>query len=107
MATGALHEPSSSFATTTPAPPAPPKGIIPLRIEVKMASPHESRMMRDGIFLNVLRCFLIPLIDFSSIVRSIPSMVNARRIRAHLSTSSVRKSPVTGQNLVNSKRESV
>lgn len=62
--------PSGSLATTTPAPPAPPNGAIPLRIEVKMARPLASLMTAGGIFRSTLRLFFLsldPSATFSSV----------------------------------------
>lgn len=87
VAEGADHEPSSRRATITPAPPAPPKGAIPLRMLVKMTMPLACRMMAAGIFLMTFFCFFLPSAVFSSTVAPIPSTVKARNIRAHLSIS--------------------
>lgn len=66
MAAGADHDPSSSLATTNPAPPAPPSGAMPLRIEVKIARPFAFAMTDEGIlrmifFFDFFSCVMTPL----------------------------------------------
>lgn len=49
-------QPSGNLATTTPVPPAPPNGAIPLRILVNIAKPFASANTSGGILRRTLNC---------------------------------------------------
>lgn len=60
MEAGGDHEPSGRRPTTIPAPPAPPSGAIPLRMEVKIAKPSADASTEGGTLRSTLR-----LVDLS------------------------------------------
>ena len=51
--------PSGSLAMTIPAPPAPPNGAIPVRIDVKIANPLACWITLGGILRSTLRFLLV------------------------------------------------
>ena len=52
---------------TIPAPPAPPKGAIPVLIEVNIAKPLAVAITLGGIFLITLTAFFPSAAAFSSV----------------------------------------
>ena len=68
--------PSGSFAMTIPTPPAPPSGMIPILMEVKIANPLAWAMTLGGIFRITFFDFFRshPALSFSSV--TMPSTAN-------------------------------